>query len=146
MVRGGDCVLKGDVDTDAADGGHGVGRVADAEQAGGTPVTKAIDLDGEEFDLVPGVDLAGADGEERDDALDALLEGWDALLLDLRKGAFGDEIANLEVIVAIDEDDEAAEVEVAEGIFGVGGLACDAEPEDVYRNTFVDDGEISGDA
>jgi len=33
-IGGGDCVLQGDVDADAADGGHGVGGVADAEQAG----------------------------------------------------------------------------------------------------------------
>ena len=30
-VRGGDRVLKGDVDADASDRGHGVGRVADAQ-------------------------------------------------------------------------------------------------------------------
>ena len=52
-VGGGDCVLKGDVDADAADRGHGVGRVADAEQAGGAPVLKAVYLDGEELDFVP---------------------------------------------------------------------------------------------
>ena len=90
-VGGGDCVLQGDVDADAADGGHGMGRVADAEQAGGAPLLKVVDLDGEELDLVPGVDLRGAAGEEGDDALDALLEGGEAILLDLRKGAFGDE-------------------------------------------------------
>ena len=33
-VGGGDGVLQGDVDADAADRGHGVGGVADAEQAG----------------------------------------------------------------------------------------------------------------
>ncbi len=33
-VGGGDGVLQGDVDADAADGGHGVGGVSDAEQAG----------------------------------------------------------------------------------------------------------------
>ena len=59
-VGGGDCVLQGDVDTNAADGGHGMGRVADAEQAGRTPFLKMVDLDGQELDLVPGVDLGSA--------------------------------------------------------------------------------------
>jgi hypothetical protein len=112
-VGGGDCILEGDVDAYAADGRHGMGCVADAEQAGRAPVLKVVDLDGEEFDLVPGVDLGGAASEEGDDALDALLEGGDAVLLDFGEGVFGDEVADLEVVVAIDEDDEAAEVEVA---------------------------------
>lgn len=52
-VSGGDCVLHGDVDADAADGGHGVGRVSDTEQARGTPLAEAVDLHGEELHLVP---------------------------------------------------------------------------------------------
>ncbi len=79
---------------------------------------ETIDLDGEELDLVPGVDLGGAAGEEGNDALDALLEGGEAFLLDLREGAFGDDVADLEVVDAIDEDDEAAVVDVAEAFSG----------------------------
>ena len=137
MVCSGDGVLQGDVDADAADGGHGVGCVADAEQAGGAPLLKVVDLDSEELNFVPGVDLGGAACEEGDDALEALLEGGDAFLLNLREGAFGNEIADLKIIIAIDEDDETAEVEVAERVLWIGGLACDAEPKDVYRNAFI---------
>ena len=79
-----------------------------------------VDLYGEELDLVPRVDLGGAIGEERDDACDALLEGGEAFLLDLREGAFGDEVGDLEVVDAVDENDEAAIVNVAEAVFGVG--------------------------
>ena len=74
-VGGGDCVLQGDVDAYAADGGHGMGCVSDAEEAGGAPLLKAVDLDGEELDLVPGVDLGGAAGEEGHDSFNTLLEG-----------------------------------------------------------------------
>ena len=81
-VGGGDCVLKGDVDADAADWGHCMGGIADAEQAGRAPVLKVVYLNGEELDFVPGVDLGGAAGEEGNDALDALLEGGEAVLLD----------------------------------------------------------------
>ena len=145
-VGGGDCVLKGDVDADAADWGHGVGGVADAEQTGGTPVLKTVHLNGEELDFVPGVDLGSAAGEEGDDALDALLEGGEAFLLDLGEGAFGDEVADLEVVVAIDEDDETAVVEVAEGVFRVGGPACDTEPENVDGDALLDERKMCGDA
>ena len=44
----------------------------------------------------------------------------------MREGAFGDDVADLEVVVAVDEDDESAVVDVAECVFGVGGLAGDA--------------------
>ena len=102
-----------------------MGSVADAEEAGGGPLLETVDLDGEELDLVPGVDLGGATGEKGNDALDALLEGGDTGLLNLGKGAFSDDVADLEVVVAVDEDDEATVVDVAEGVLGVGGLARD---------------------
>jgi len=145
-VGSGDSVLQGYVDADASDGGHGVGGITDAEQAGGRPVLKAIDLDGEEFDFVPGVDLGGATGEKRNDAFDALMKGGETLLLDLRKGAFGNEVSDLIVVDAIDEDDEAAVVDVAEAVFRVGGLTGDAKPQDVDGNTVVDERKMSGDA
>jgi len=52
-VGGGDCVLKGDVDADAADRRHRMGRVADAEQAGGAPVLKTVYLNRKELHFVP---------------------------------------------------------------------------------------------
>ena len=70
-VGGGDCVLNGEVDADAADGRHGVRGVADAEEAGEVPAVEDVDLDREELDLVPGGDLGDAVGEERRDADDA---------------------------------------------------------------------------
>ena len=145
-VGGGDGVLQGEVDADAADGGHGVGGVADAEEAGGGPALEVVDFYGEELDVVPGVELGGAAGEEGDDALDGLLEGFEARGLDGGEGAFGDDEADLEVVVAIDEDDEAAVVDVAEGVLGVVGLAGEAEPEDVDGDAFFDEREVGGDA
>ena len=43
-----------------------MGGVSDAEQAGVVPALEAVDLDGEEFDLVPVCDLVHAVGEEGD--------------------------------------------------------------------------------
>ena len=61
-ARGGYGVLNGEVDADAADGGHGVGGVADAEEAGEVPAGEAVDLDGEKLDLVPVGELVYAVG------------------------------------------------------------------------------------
>ena len=72
---GGDGVLNGEVDADAADGRHGVGGVADAEQAGAVPAGEAVDLDGEKLDLVPVGDLVDAVGEEGDEADEGVAEG-----------------------------------------------------------------------
>ncbi len=145
-VGGGYGVLQRDVDADAADGGHGVGGVSDAEQAGRGPLLEAVDFYGEELDFVPGVEGGGAAGEEGDDALDALLEGVEAGGLDGGEGAFGYDVADLVVVVAIDEDDEAAVVDVAEAVLGVAGLAGEAEPEDVDGDAVVDEREVGGDA
>ncbi len=79
---GGHGVLNGEVDADAADGRHGVGGVADAEQAGAVPACEAVDLNGEEFDLVPGGDLVDAVGEEGDEADEGVAEGGEAGGLD----------------------------------------------------------------
>ena len=59
-VGGGDCVLNGDIDADAADGGHGVGGVADAEHAGCVPAMQVVDLHGEELELIEGGDFVDA--------------------------------------------------------------------------------------
>ncbi len=68
----------------------------------------------------------------------------EALFLEIGEGVFADDVRGLEVVVAVDEDHHAAEVEVAEGVFGVFGLAGEAEPEDVDGNAVVDDGEMGG--
>ena len=127
-VGGSDCVLYGNVDAYSAYGGHSVGRVSDAEEAGGAPVLEAVDLHGKKLDFVPGIDLGDAPVDKRYDSFDALMESCDAVLLDLREGAFGDDVSDLEVVDAVDENDEPAVVDVAEGVFRVGGFASQAEP------------------
>ena len=53
-------ILNREIDADTADRGHGVGRIADAEQAGKTPAAQAVDLDWKERDLIPRLDLVDA--------------------------------------------------------------------------------------
>jgi hypothetical protein len=114
-VGGGDRVLQRDVDADAADGGHGVCGVADAEEPGEVPAVEDVDLDFEEFDLIPVGDLGYAVGEEGCDADDALVDGFEAGGFDVGlEGVFGDDEGALVVVGAVDEDDDAALIDVAE--------------------------------
>jgi len=129
-------VLNGEVDADAADGGHGVGGVADAEKAGAVPAGEVIDLDGEEFDLVPVSEIVYAVGKEGNEAGDGGAEGGKASGLDHGgEGVLGDEEGALEVVCAIDEDGEVAVVDVADDVGGVVFMAAEAEPEDVDGNS-----------
>ena len=52
-VRGGDRVLDGEVDADAADRRHGVGGIADREQAGPPPARQPVERDRQQLHLVP---------------------------------------------------------------------------------------------
>ncbi len=70
-------------------------------------------------------------------------EGGEAGLLDLGEGAFADDVGALEVVVAVDEDEEAAVVDVAEA-FRDRWVARDAEPEDVDGDAFFDDVKVRG--
>jgi hypothetical protein len=66
-VRGSDGILNGKVDSNSTDRGHGVRRIADAEQAGTIPPTQSIDGDGEELDIVPVLNFIDTVGEEGGD-------------------------------------------------------------------------------
>ncbi len=53
-------ILNCEIDADTADRGHGVGRIADAEQAGETPAAQSVHLDWKKRDLIPRLDLVNA--------------------------------------------------------------------------------------
>src|SRR5438093_1282873 len=65
-IRGRDGVLDCEIEADASDRGHGVGRVADEEDAGRGPPSQPIHFHREEPYVVPTLDLVGgvAMGEE----------------------------------------------------------------------------------
>src|SRR5271157_531613 len=90
-----------------------------------------VDLDAEELDLVPGVDLAGAASKEGDDALQALVEFVEAVLPDLVEASLGNEVGDLEIIDAVNENGEAAVIHVAEAGFRVRRQAREPEPENI---------------
>ena len=144
---GGYGVLNGEVDADAAYGGHGVGGIADAEQAREVPALKTIDLNGEEFELSPVGDLVDAVGEEGDETGEGVVEGGKAGGLDVGdEGVLGDDEATLVVVAAGDKDEELAVIEVAEGVLRLAVAAAEAEPEDVDGGSGLVDGEAGGGA
>ena len=59
-VGRGDGILNCEVDADAADRGHGVGGIADAQQAGPVPAPQPVDRDGQQLDVGPVAELADA--------------------------------------------------------------------------------------
>ena len=52
-ARSSHSILNREINADAADGGHGMSGVADAEQARKTPAAQAVDLDRKQRNLVP---------------------------------------------------------------------------------------------
>ncbi len=78
------------------------------------PASEAVDLDGEEVDLAPVGELVYTVGKEGDEAGQGGAEGGQAGGLDFGgEGVLGDEEAALEVVAAVDEDEEVAVVDVA---------------------------------
>src|ERR1700674_4195462 len=105
-----------------------------------------VDLNGEEFYLVPGFDGAGASGEEGGKPFETGTEGGETSLLDGGERIFGDDVAALEVSVSVDEDEDAAEVDVAEGVLGVGGKTGKAEPEHIDGDAILVKWQMGGGA
>jgi len=141
-VGGGDGVLNSEVDADAADGRHGVGSVADGEEAGQVPAGEVVDLHGEQFHLVPAGEGVDAVRQKRDEARDGGAEGVEAVALDLGEAVLLDDEGALEVVIPVDEDGEGAVVDVADDVGGVAGTARKAEPEDVDRDAGLVHGKL----
>jgi len=112
-ICGGDGVLNGEIDADSPDGGHGVGGIADAEQAAAGPLAQAIDGHGEQLDVAPIFQLGGAALEERGDGFEVAAKSGPAIFLDGCESAFGDDVGALPVITAVDSYEEFSGAEAA---------------------------------
>src|SRR5258708_3819347 len=99
--------------------------VADAEQPRKTPAPQTVDLDRQEGDLIPRLDLVhsgltirGRYAEERNKCSQIMPEGLQSGGFDVGfQAALADDVAALKVILAIDQDDHAAEVQISQGRF-----------------------------
>src|SRR5580704_12898518 len=105
-ICGGDRVLNGEIDTDAADGGHSVGGIADAEKAAAGPVAQAVDGDGQQLDVAPVFQLGGAPLQKGCDGFEIVTKSEQALFLDGFESAFRYDAGALPVITAIKRYEE----------------------------------------
>ena len=112
-ICGGDGVLNGEVDADSTDGGHGVGGVADAEEAAAGPVAQAVDGDGEQLDVAPIFQLGGAALEEGGDGFEVGAKSGQASFLDGSESVFGDDVGALPVITAVESYEKLTGAETA---------------------------------
>src|ERR1700682_128086 len=137
-ICGGDRVLDGEIDADAADGGHGVGGVADAEESAARPVAQAVDGDGQEFDVAPVFQLGGAALQKWCDSFEVLAKRGQALFLDGVESAFSYDVRALSVITAVKRYQELSGAEAAESLRGIGGEARKAHPKHVDGSDEID--------
>jgi hypothetical protein len=133
-VGGGHGVLHGEVDADPAGGGHGVGGVADQQEPRAVPGGKAVDLHGQQLDLLPVVELAQPVAQEGGGVGDGALEGGQTLLADLPEAPLADDQGALEVVAAVEGDQHRLPLDPPQHGGGIVGALRDAEPEHVDRH------------
>lgn len=132
QVGGGDGILDRQVDPHPADGGHGVGGVADTEQAGVIPAAQAIDPDPEQLDRFPIGQFADPVGERRRNAGNFGAQRLQPPLPQRFEGSLGNHEAALPVVSPLDLDEDAAAVEAAGGLRRIAGPSGEPEPEHVH--------------
>ena len=82
-ISSGDGVLDREIDADAAGRRHGMGGIADAEEAGKMPALETIDPYREEFDLIPVFQFLDTIPKIRSDFHEVVAKGIQAAALDL---------------------------------------------------------------
>ncbi len=140
-VGGGDGVLNGEIDSNAADGRHSVSSVSNAQQPGTRPILQPVDGDGEKADLIPIVQFLHAITKEGLHIRDLALKGGDAPLANLIGGPFRDNERTLPIGVAIDQDENPSSLGMAEGLLGIIRFAAQAHPHHIHRGADREDFE-----
>ena len=127
-VGGGNRVLHREVDADAADRRHRVRRIADAQQPGPPPLGQPIDRDGQQFDVVPVLQLLDPIGEVRRQPDDLGAESVEAARAHLVVAALADHKGALPVIAAIERHQQMAEIEKAAGLLRIAWMPRQPHP------------------
>src|SRR5437762_6404004 len=83
-----------------------MGAVTNAKQAFAVPFSQTVDLDGEEFDFCPIVQLRDSIFQESSEANDVTMQGGQAALLDRVDLAFWDNKTDLEIIAPVEENEQ----------------------------------------
>src|SRR5262249_1596191 len=125
-------VLHRQIDADAADGGHGVRRIADAEQPGPMPAPETVDRDGQQLDLVPVLEVVDPVGEWGHDLRNAAPERRQSGALRFLDPALPNPAGAWPVGAALEYDADAPAFEPAHRLIGVVGFFRQAEPQHIH--------------
>src|SRR5919199_5756691 len=112
-----------------------MGRVADQQQARTVPLAQAARLDGEQRELLPGLEMLHPIGEFRCHCGDGSPERWETGGAQARVAAFGNDVAHLPALAVLHEHQEAAmaQAEDGAGLRRVLEATWEIEPEDIER-------------
>src|SRR4029077_13788250 len=125
---------NGEFDTYAAYRRHGVGAVADTEQAGARPFAKAINANTEEIDVLPVGEIGHPIAEMGRDVRDVGAKRGQATALNFLVGAFQDDPGTLPVVAAVDRNEHFPWFEIAESAERIIGTPRDSHPENIHRS------------
>ena len=125
----------GKVDADTADRRHGMGGIADRQQAGLRPVYQAVELDRQQMQIADLVQLG--DVEFGRGCGDLVADHADALGAILLGGALRDEEGALPIGAAVDQHEQPPALDIAAQRALGRMLLADAEPEDVHRRAEI---------
>src|SRR5207302_3904940 len=122
-----------------------MGAVTNAKHAFAVPFSQTVDLDGEEFDFCPIVQLRDSIFQERSEANDVAMQGGQAALLDRVELAFWDNKTDLEIIAPVEENEQFPVAKKAKRLWRVVFPIGKRHPEDndgaariiPLKNTFL---------
>ena len=110
-----------------------MGAVTNAKQTFAIPFSQAIDLDGEEFDLCPIIQLRYSIFQERSEAHDVAMQGGQAALLDRVELAFWDNKTDLEIITPVEENEQFPVSKKSKRLWRIALPFGKAHPKDIDR-------------
>jgi hypothetical protein len=125
-VGGGNCVLDGQVDSDPADRRHGMCGIADAEKPWPRLFLKAVDRHRQDAHVFPVAHFFQTAAQERFKLADFFAKRRQAAFADAVSLALGDDEGGLSVCIAVEQNQNPAEVGVAEGLAGIVRAPADA--------------------
>src|SRR5438874_10085626 len=111
-----------------------MGAVTNAKQAFAVPFSQTVDLDGEEFDFCPIVQLRDSIFQERSEANDVTMQGGQAALLDRVELAFWDNKTVLKIIAPVEENEQFPLAKKAKRLWRVVFPVGKPHPEGVARH------------
>ena len=136
-VRRGDRVLDRQVDADAADRRHRMRRIADAQQPGTKPGVQPVHRDGQQLHVVPRREFVHAVPQKRRKPHDVGAEGIQSARMHLVDAALWNDEGALPVVAAIQHDEDAAGIDVAERLSGIVRCFGQAQPQHVHRRADI---------